>query len=249
MKVAVSNFGNESIALIQHCVEQNIALDAVLWVETGWVAESFDQHREKVLKWLKNKAIKAVKLKPASDFSTLVQVKNAFPSAKYQWCTSFFKGLPINEWLDEYDQGESAEIYLPHCLDKSLKYQLVAEKSYGESYGFRQVWLPLFDCSEEAIRQLVSRSGLPWLSHRSLECEPCIHNIKQDFLRLSEHEVERLAQLEQNIGKPMFPAARFGEQQGITAIVQWMKKPENFAKVTDHQPFIQGCGNPFGCGM
>ena len=249
MKVAISNFGNESIALIQYCVEQNIALDAVLWVDTGWAEESFERRQGSVLGWLKNKEIEAIKLKPASNFSTLVNVKNAFPSAKYQWCTSFLKGLPINEWLDEHDQGECAKVYLPHCLDKSLKFQEVARKSYSESYGGREVRLPLFDCTKEAIQQLVSRAKLPWLTHRSLECEPCIHNCKQDFLRLSECDSERLAQLEQSIDKPMFPAARFGGQWGITAIVQWMKKPENFDKVADHQPFMQGCGNPFGCGM
>ena len=62
-------------------------------------------------------------------------------------------------------------------------------------------WHPLYLHTDAERNALITRSGFEPLPHRSLECNPYVNANRQDFLRLTPGEIERVNELEVEIGK------------------------------------------------
>jgi hypothetical protein len=65
-----------------------------------------------------------------------------------------------------------------------------------------------------------------------------------DFLRLTDAEIERVNDLEAEIGKPMFRPKRFNAL-GIHGVVVWAKDGRKRASIDDAEA---ECASLFGCG-
>ena len=70
--------------------------------------------------------------------------------------------------------------------------------------------------------ELVHRSGMDLLPHRSQECSPCVNANRQDFLLLTPTQIEYVNEIEVEVGKPMFRPKRFGAV-GIYGVMVWYK--------------------------
>ena len=100
--------------------------------------------------------------------------------------------------------------------------------------------------SDEERNELVRHSGLELLKHRSLECNPCVNANRADFLRLSTEEIEKVNDIEVEVGKPMFRPKRFGAI-GIYGVMTWAKYGRR--RLDEEMLEDDGCGAPFGCGL
>jgi len=89
------NFGNNTIALIQWCVEARLNDVVVVHVETGWAADTWERRVSKAMAYIKESGFDSVLLKPKATFQEMVIDRRHFPSPKFQWCAGFLKGLPF----------------------------------------------------------------------------------------------------------------------------------------------------------
>jgi hypothetical protein len=113
----------------------------------------------------------------------------------------------------------------------------------SEYHGGRKVWHPLYLHTDEARNAILERAGFEPLPHRSLECNPCVNANRGDFLRLTPGEIDRVNDLEAEIGKPMFRPKRFNGL-GIYSVVKWAKDGRNRPSIEDEE---SECSSLFGC--
>lgn len=225
-----SNYGDESIALIEWVAQHIKAVDYdiiyVAYVETGWSASQWEERVSMGEAYAEKKGFKPIRLRSKETFSELVKSRGSFPSVKFQWCAHFLKGLVFMEWLDEIDLRCEALIVLPKrqaLYRKPLKEYIKECEFHGE----RKVWHPMLLVTDEERDAFISQAGFSVLHHASLECAPCIHHQTKERESLSLVDKERLKKLEQVIGKSFFFRREYGKMDGFT----------------------MGCGDPFGCGL
>jgi 3'-phosphoadenosine 5'-phosphosulfate sulfotransferase (PAPS reductase)/FAD synthetase len=99
--------------------------------------------------------------------------------------------------------------------------------------------------AERVAKMSSLRAGVEVLPHRSLECNPCVNANRQDFLRLMPGEIDRVNDIEVEIGKPMFRPKRFGVL-GIHGVMVWAKEGRNRQSIEDEE---EACAGLFGCGL
>ena len=249
MYIVIANFGNSSVALIQWIIETKLPNCTVLNVDTGWAATHWHMRIEVVTAWLLQHKLQWQCLKSIAPFAAWIRDRQEFPSAKFQWCAGLLKGLPINEWLEQHDSFNQATIVLPKRRAASrFNQQLTEWVTDSDYYNSRKIWHPLYNCSDEEFEALLKRSGMQRLTHRSLECDPCVRNQAQDFVRLDEVALQRVQQLERELGKTMFCPEDFAGAQGIKAIKKICESPSITSAVNYSEAFDMGCGSPWGCG-
>ena len=243
--VISSSYGNDSIALIQWAKEKNLPDVTVVYCDTGWAAPNW-----------KNRVIDGERLAQAYGFKTvicksigmaeLVRMKKGWPGNGQQFCTAHLKGLPFLEWIDEADTGCKAVVLIGKRRAESEKRKATPEFiDASEYHGGRKIWHPLYAHTDAMRNELLDRAGFEPLPHRSLECNPCVNANRGDFLRLTAGEIERVNDLEAEIGKPMFRPKRFNAM-GIHGVIKWANDGKDRASIEDEE---NDCASLFGCGL
>lgn len=238
-QIVIANFGNESIALIQWCIEKGITPLTVLSVDTGFQAEAHTQRLTQASTWLQPLGVRHEHLKAPNTMKACVQDRGQFPNKKLQWCAGFLKGLAINEHLDEIDSGCEATILFAKRRVTSRASQWQNEYATSEHFADRTVRYPLLDMDDETAKCLVKQAGFDWQSHQSLECMPCIHASSAMLLAMSETDINRLEQLEFEVANTMFDKPI-------------REKISSMSEKKDKAFYLEGldmsCGSDFGCG-
>ncbi|MDA7742383.1 phosphoadenosine phosphosulfate reductase family protein [Francisellaceae bacterium] len=252
MNVIITNFGDDSIALIQWAYEQKLEELHILSVDTGWEASTWHQRIQDSAQWVKTLGIKHEHLQPQATFPENVMARQRFPNKKFHWCPSFVKGLAILDWLEMHDESYEATILLANRKDMvpgSLLEEFIEEH---EHYDDRKVWHPLYALTEIQRNQLITKTPLAVLNHRSLECQPCIYNSANDFQSLSDEDCERVVKLEDIIKAPMFHPMDHQNAQNVAEIrAQALKeKTDNHHANQDfYKAFASSCSWSYGCGL
>jgi 3'-phosphoadenosine 5'-phosphosulfate sulfotransferase (PAPS reductase)/FAD synthetase len=172
-------------------------------------------------------------------------MKKGWPGNGQQFCTAHLKGIPFLQWADEYDPVCMGTVLIGKRRAESEKRKETPEFiESSEHHGGRRVWHPLYLHTDEMRNALLDRAGFKPLAHRSLECNPCVNANRQDFLRLTPGEVERVNDLEAEIGKPMFRPKRFNAM-GIHSVIQWAKHGRDRGDIEEEE---SECASLFGCG-
>lgn len=240
-----SSYGNDSIALIQWVHEVSSRPLTVAYCDTGWAAPWWPQRVERGEALAKSYGFDTVRCK-SLGMAELVRMKKGWPGNGQQFCTAHLKGLPFLQWLDEFDPACKATILIGKRRAESEKRRNtphVIESS--EYHGGRKVWHPLCTHSDEERNALLKRAGFEVLPHRSLECNPCVNANRNDFLRLTPGEIERVNDLEAEIGKPMFRPKRFNAM-GIHGVIAWAKDGRKRGDIDAEEA---ECASLFGCGI
>lgn len=251
MHVIIANYGNESVALIQWAFEQALNNVHIVSVETGWAAPEWPERVEAAHAWIKSLGFNVHRLTPDFSFQSLVADRGQFPSTKFQWCASFLKALPLLDWLDQHDSSCEATILLASRREMARRFAHLEEFiSSSEHYGERRVWHPLYLCTQSERDKLIQKTPLSLLSHRSLECDPCVNSDTHDLARMSIYTIIRLAELENTIGQPMYHIPNLFPNSDIKEVVEWAKKQiDSLSPSLKTLPFDMGCGAPYGCGF
>ncbi len=240
--VIVANFGNESIALIQWCIDMSLEKDIIVCsVDTGWQAKCWQTRVNKAHLWMEKNQIAYQRLRATHTMSECVKERQAFPSKKFQWCAGFLKGLILNDFLDEIDAPCEKTLVFAKREQASKANRFLQEYEHSSHFGDRRVWYPLLKVSDDTMFALVKRAGFKQLSHQSLECAPCIHVSSSMLNVLSKEDVERCEHLEQEIGRTMF-------ESPIAQYIQDRVKESNGSTNNYLAHLDMGCGSEFGCG-
>ena len=248
MQIIFGNYGNNTIALIQwaHLHQKNNVY--VVHVETGFAASEWQTQVKKGQALAKRYHFNAIALQANPGLPEMILDRKRFPSSQFQWCVSFLKGLPFLQWLDQMDSSCEAEIWLPsRRADSRARVHLPEAIENSDYYGGRKVVYPLSRIDHHERDALVANSGLELLTHRSLECDPCIHSQLTDFSRLSEDTISRVAALECQLQRPMFNAKHFNGNEGIRTVVKWAHL-QNKELENNLETYDMGCGAVYACG-
>lgn len=242
MYIINGNYGNPTIALLQWAYENALPAVTVLSVDTGWAATAWNVWMEQVQDYARACDFSSKVTKSRVDFANLVRDRQNFPTQKFQWCAGILKGLPLLDYLDSIDPQCEATILMGKRQLDLLHYGELPEFiEESDHFGGRRVWHPLRLSDDATFYALIKRAGFAPLPHRSLECDPCIHNTVRDFQRLSEQDVLKLQSLEKEMGRSMF-------ELPIENIQQQAKTSVDSSLQNIQQAFYKSCGSPFGCG-
>lgn len=246
MNVISSSYGNDSIATIQWAHETRLPDVTVAYCDTGWAAPGWNARVSEGERFAEHCGFKTVRLE-SLGMEELVRMKGGFPANQYQFCTMHLKGIPFLNWVDEVDEGCEATVLIGKRRAESKARAQTPEFIYNSEYhGGRRVWHPLYAHSDDERDELVRRAGFELLPHRSQECSPCVNANRADFMLLTKEQIERVNDLEVEVGKPMFRPKRFGAM-GIYGVMVWAKhgRKRELCDVLEDE----GCGAPFGCGL
>ncbi len=237
----ISNFGNESIALIQWAYEQKLDNVTVLSVETGWSALIWQERVSLAQDYIQHLGFTSHRLKAPKSMQDLVLDRKAFPSPKFQWCAGFLKGLALNDALDDADiDGHGLVLLAKRRCSSRTNQDLLEKEEDSEHFNGRTLWHPLIEHSDSERDALIKRAGFKVLSHHALECLPCIHATAKELKVMQQDDIKRVQSLEQAL------ATTFVHQDIETAF-----NLANHSSPADHdglERFDMGCGNIWGCG-
>lgn len=244
MNVISASYGNDSMALIRWAHENALPDVTVVYCDTGWASPGWFlrvEEGERLARSYGFKAVRAVSI----GMAELVRMKKGFPASGLQFCTAHLKGLPFLQWIDEADPDCKALVMIGKRREESEDRKDTPEYiEASEHHGGRRVRHPLYMHTEAERNALLGRAGVEVLPHRSKECDPCVNANREDFLRLSDGSIERVNDLEVEMGKPMFRPKRFGAV-GIHGVIVWAKSGRKRPTFDEEQG---RCAGLFGCG-
>lgn len=248
MNVISTSYGNDSTALVQWAKEAGLKDVICVYINTGWASDKWPQRVKNGEQFAQSCGFETIQIKPDVQFEELMQIKKGFPNQRFQWCSGLLKGIPFLNWIDEFDPNGEAIVIVGKRREESQDRKDIPEYIYESEYhGGRTLWYPLYKHTEQDRDDLLKRAGFEVLPHRSHECHPCVNANRQDFKLMNYKDIEKVANLEQLVGKNMFRPARHNGAKGIVNVVEWAKR----GKYLDGQDdmFDLGCGSPFGCGL
>jgi hypothetical protein len=177
--------------------------------------------------------------------AALVRERKGFPGNGMQFCTSELKIYPFLAWIDEADPDHKAVILIGKRRAESERRANTPEFiEASEIHGGRKVWHPLYAHTDFERNELLRRAGWEPLPHRSLSAARASTRTGR-LPAAVPGEVERVNDLEAEIGKPMFRPKRFNAM-GIHGVIQWAKNGRDRGSVEEEEA---ECASLFGCGV
>jgi 3'-phosphoadenosine 5'-phosphosulfate sulfotransferase (PAPS reductase)/FAD synthetase len=250
MKYVISaSYGNDSMAMLEWASRECLANVTVVYCDTGWGAPGWTDRVELGESVAKRKGFDVVRLS-SIGMENLVRMKSGFPGNGRQFCTAFLKGLPFLQWIDDVDPAGRAIVMVGKRRAESEGRKDTPEfVQESEYHGGRILWHPLYAHTDSARDALLMLAGIEKLPHRSDECSPCVNANRDDLRRLSRCRIDKLRELENEIGKPMFRAGKHAGARGIDAVIEWAKYSPGQYMPGIGDLFEGDCGSPFGCGL
>ena len=248
MNIIFSSCGNDSVALIQWCTENEISDLHVAYSETHWGSDEWPARVLLVENWCRMVGAEFHRIE-SEGFADLCKSKRkqAFPRDGMQFCTEELKIKPAMAWLDKIDPDKEATCLVGIRREESAKRRNWPEwVEESDKHGGRSLHSPLVRYTESERDSLIVRSGLPVLPYRSRECFPCVNSSKADLRELTQSDVDKVRILEEEMGvgkvsgkpKYMFRAEKCGGAKGIVEVVKW----------ASHSKYIEGQDDLFGGG-
>lgn len=268
-----TQYGDDSIALVQWAYEKKLPNVQVVYADTGFAAESWEERIKLGEAHANRCGFLTTRIISPISFPDAIKGRGEFPSSKFQWCSTLLKGLPFLDWLDTWDIHCNAIIMIAKRKEAASAHGSLSEWiEKCEFHNHRTVWHAILEVNDKERDALLTRAGFKPLNHRSLECEPCVNSTPEDLARLHPMDCEKIDRLEQALS-----ASLFSEEIRLTVKqAKAMSQPktdkdnknkgnksqenknnenkENKENKKEKKPqyldlFYRGCGNPFGCGL
>lgn len=257
MYIVFSSGGNDSVALLQFALNKRLENIHVVYQDTGWASQDWGKRISKLSSFCLDNGVTFHILK-SEGMVNLVRRKKGFPAGgrMAQFCTAELKIKPAIEWMEKFDPQKEATCLTGVRREESRERMDAPEHvESSERHGGRELWQPLVRTLESQRDQLIKSAGFEVLPHRSQECSPCINANINDLRALSEFEISRLEQLENEMGftskgKPrvMFRPARHKGAVGIRDVVGWANIPRSRDQIGLFDLTVgSGCSSGF-CG-
>ena len=248
MNIISSSYGNDSVAMIQWCYENDVEA-IIVYIDTGWAADSWAERVRLCELWARKIGFSTLQIQPDVQFQQLMRDKKGFHNQRFQWCSGLLKGIPFLNWIDLVDEKCEAVVMVGKRRAESKERKNTPAVVISEYHGDRLLIHPLYKHTEADRDALISRTPFPVLAHRSLECSPCVNANSGDFRVLTDADIEKVEALEAEVGKTMFRPKRHNGAKGIREVVEWAKYGKGKYHPDQEDLFDLGCGSPFGCGL
>lgn len=234
MNVIFASYGNDSVALIQWAHEHALEDVTVAYSDTGWAAKKWTERVARGEAWAQSLGFKTTRI-PSIGMHALVIKKQAWPrggGGKFQFCTKTLKEDPALAWLDIVDRDKDAVCMIGIRREESAnRAQFLEWTEESEKHGGRSLHAPLVRHTEAMRDELIARTPLEVLPHRSKECWPCVNARIPELKAMDEDAIQRIEAIEQEAGingkgnaRVMFSPKRHRGAIGIRAVVQDAKR-------------------------
>lgn len=220
--IARCSYGNDSIAMLQLMHEHQLTGVAVVYSDTAWSSEAWEQRVASGEEWVRSLGWEPVHLSSKGfEAGTLGHSQTGmFPTRLRKWCTKELKIRPFLAWARDADPKRQALVCVgvrrAESVARSRHPAFMPQKDDG-----RHVWHPLIEFSDADRDAMITKTPFDVLPHRSDECAICINSNRADLRRAPEREVARVEALETAIGRPMFNPAKYAGAEGIREVVKW----------------------------
>lgn len=200
--VIFSSYGNDSCALIQWAMKQELQDVTVVYSDTKWAASWWMERVSRMERWVQDFGYKTART-TSIGFADLARQKGSFPSNRYQWCSGILKIEPAERWLEENDPDRRSVCLVgvrrEESQDRSDYPSFMAQ---SPSHGGRVLLAPMADWSIEVRDQFLDMAGIKPLPHRSMECSPCINANRRDLVAMKDDKdrIKEIAELENELG-------------------------------------------------
>lgn len=218
--VIFSSYGNDSIALLQWAKENDLQGVAVVFTDTGWMADGWAERVVKCEEWVASMGFTPYRAK-SIGFRKLAHEKQGFPTQQFQWCSYILKILPGKQWLEQHDPDARAICVVGVRRDESGDRRGFPEYlANSENHGGRFMLAPFATWSAEERNALIVRAGFDVLSHRSRECR-CINSNRTDMRHFTDNDWKAIKDIEQQVGKTMYRPHRHMGATGADELRKW----------------------------
>ncbi len=249
MYIISVSYGNDSIALIQWAKDKALQNVHIVYCDTGWAHSSWNARIDagKTLAWVYGFTVHHIK--GDFDFESMVRMKKGFPSQRYQFCSGILKGLPFLEWCEENDPDKKAVVVIGKRREESQARKDTPLFIFNSDFhGGRLVYHPLYKHTDSQRNELILKTGIRVLPHRSMECCPCVNANRADLLMVEPERIEQIKQLEKDIDNYMFRAKKKMGATGIEEVLLWARSGRG--KYIKGQQFLFDlAGNACGTGL
>lgn len=215
------SYGNDSIALLRWAKEYGLENVFVVYCDTGWAHPDWHRRVKKGMALADRYGFVTWSVKGMS-FEEMVLMRNGFPSQLYQWCSGLLKTIPFGDFAEFIDPNKEAVVVLgkrrAESKNRAKTPEFILASEYHEG---RTVWHPLYKHTDKERNKLLKRAGFKPLSHRSMECCPCVNANRSDLRNTPESQIEKVRRLERLTGKEMFRAYRHQGAWGIDQVMEW----------------------------
>lgn len=244
-----SSWGNDSVALVQWCVDAGLEDVTCLYNDTGWSWPAHGNHEawadrvDRMEVWARSLGYKTART-ASMGMEALVHWKQAWPRQGMQFCTEHLKVGPTIAWLAKEDPNHAALCMNGKRRAESLQRAKTPEwVEVSIPHGGRRLRQPLFEHTDERRDALIHRAGHDVLPHKSRECK-CVNAAALDLQQWPEVVIADVERVETNLGfsaegkpKTMFRPARKLGATGIREVIRWSK-----AGYGKYRPLDDGTG-------
>jgi 3'-phosphoadenosine 5'-phosphosulfate sulfotransferase (PAPS reductase)/FAD synthetase len=214
------SYGNDSVALLQWAHENDLQGVAVVFTDTGWMAEGWAERVERCEAWVRSMMFTPYRAK-SIGFRRLAHEKQGFPTQQFQWCSYILKILPGQQWLEQHDPDARAICVVGVRREESEERRNFPEYlANSGNHGGRFMLAPFATWTEEQRNELIRRAGFDVLPTRSRECR-CINSNRQDMRRFTESDWQAIRDLEKEVGKTMYRPHRHMGAAGADEVRKW----------------------------
>jgi len=236
--VVAASYGNDTIALIQWCVEQGLTDVTCLYNDTGWSWLGYGNHEgwaervERMEAWVRTLGYRTARTVSIGMEALVLSTRGSgWPRQGMQFCTEVLKINPALAWLAENDpRGVALCMNGKRRAESTVRSQTPEWIEASGAHGGRRLRQPLFAHDDAERDALIERAGHAVLPHKSRECI-CVNSNAQDLQQWPEGVVARVERIEQlagvspSTGKPktMFRPARKLGATGIREVIRWAK--------------------------
>jgi len=228
VNIVFGSGGNDSVALVQWAIENNLPDLHVAYSNTGWAADFWAERLDKFRALVETVGVYH---EIASEgMVSLVTRKRGWPRNGMAFCSFELKIKPAMAWLETIDPDQEATCLVGIRRSESAKRAQWPEwVEESENHGGRSLHSPLVRYSDDERNELILRAGFDVLPHRSMECYPCVNAGRADIAMLDSARVDYIESVEIGLGvgvisgkaKTMFRPATKKGATGIREVWQW----------------------------
>lgn len=210
---------------MQYMHEYGLAAQTyVVYTNTGWAAPYWADRVTRGEVWGRSLGFDCIEI-ATKGFEAICRGESdggRFPSGKMKFCTRKLKIEPAIQWLAQVDPDKHLICLVGKRRAESLaRSRAPAVIPVSENHSGRFLWHPLIEFSDEARNEMVARTPLELLPHRSDECEPCIFSSRADLRRVGEDKVNTIRQMEKDSGRVLFRPKAYAGAVGIDEVMRW----------------------------
>ena len=232
--IIFASYGNDSIALIQWAYEKGLNDVFVVYSDTGWAADYWEDRARKAESWVDSLGFDYDRTE-SIGMRELVKQKQSWPrggGGKFQFCTEALKKKPAKEWLEKNDPDADAV-----CMVGIRRLESRNRADHPEwieesaSHGGRDLWCPLVRHTDSMRDELINKTPFEVLPYKSKECWPCVNAGKKELKHLEESKIILIEDIEREAGinskgnaRVMFSPKRHNGAVGIRSVVDDAQK-------------------------